>query len=302
MVQPYSELDVSLRKVREQLENLSRASSLTRQFTHMWRNYSMLNLLDLGCATGANFRYLAPRLDCHQNWTLMDRDDSAFEDLIEETEHWAGSHNWTMKNREDRSFTLVADDQQWHVNMYVIALDEEVEKINLGGFHALCSSNFLEKTSAEWYRKLAQRCADAQLPQLLGVNYTSHLKLSPSDPDDALVMEGFHRHIKQDYGLGEAMGDETSYYILRELTNLRFTVQESEYVWYLNSTRQPALINLMIERLSKSAQAVYGEEEEKRIQAWASRRHYAIAAKKVKMEIGYSDILAKPGRNRFRRG
>ncbi len=62
-----------------------------------------LRIIDLGCGTGANFRYLAPRLGLvpgagpwvRQDWICVDRDRKLLADLIHRTADWARGLNLT---------------------------------------------------------------------------------------------------------------------------------------------------------------------------------------------------------------
>ena len=60
--------------LREPVDAASRNLELTTRLLNWRQRFNTLPVLDLASGTGANFRFLAPRLGGGQHWRLIDHD------------------------------------------------------------------------------------------------------------------------------------------------------------------------------------------------------------------------------------
>ena len=60
--------------LREAADRRARDGTLPERLSAAWRRRGWSRVVDLGSGTGANLRYLAPRLPAGQRWTLVDHD------------------------------------------------------------------------------------------------------------------------------------------------------------------------------------------------------------------------------------
>ena len=60
--------------LREPVDIKSRSACLIGHLREQLAQKKRLRILDLGAGTGANLRYLAPRLGGEQHWRLIDND------------------------------------------------------------------------------------------------------------------------------------------------------------------------------------------------------------------------------------
>ena len=60
--------------LREAADRRARDETLPERLCAAWRRRGWSRVVDLGSGTGANLRYLAPRLPSGQRWTLVDHD------------------------------------------------------------------------------------------------------------------------------------------------------------------------------------------------------------------------------------
>ena len=60
--------------LREPVDTVSRHAELTARLIDWRQGQGPLSVVDLGSGTGANFRFLAPRLGGEQHWRLVDHD------------------------------------------------------------------------------------------------------------------------------------------------------------------------------------------------------------------------------------
>src|SRR5438874_8082377 len=59
--------------LREAADHAARSDRLARAAAGAIRGRTPVRIVDLGCGTGSNLRYLAPRLPPPQRWLLVDR-------------------------------------------------------------------------------------------------------------------------------------------------------------------------------------------------------------------------------------
>src|SRR3546814_7653759 len=73
------------------------------------RGGGAVHIVDLGSGTGANFRFLAPRLAAlgasAQSWRLVDRDENLLERVAPICMSWAGASGWGVTETGDRKST-----------------------------------------------------------------------------------------------------------------------------------------------------------------------------------------------------
>ena len=58
--------------LREPVDHRSRADELVPILCEEWQRCGWERIVDLGCGTGSNLRYLAPKLPGFQHWILVD--------------------------------------------------------------------------------------------------------------------------------------------------------------------------------------------------------------------------------------
>jgi trans-aconitate methyltransferase len=138
-----------------------------------------LCLLDLGAGTGANLRYLAPRLADYtmrpQHWTLVDWDDALLAQARAETESWAGARGWQVESASG-GFVVSSDKGQWAVTHRVMDLARDLDRLDLGGCDAVVMSAFLDLVSPGWLAGLIEGCVAAARPILVSLTYDGGLE------------------------------------------------------------------------------------------------------------------------------
>ena len=88
--------------LREPLDARSREPVLAGELRDWLGSETPLRCLDLACGTGANARYLAPRLGGRQEWRLVDHDRRLLDALPAATEAWAATYGYQFTGQEDR--------------------------------------------------------------------------------------------------------------------------------------------------------------------------------------------------------
>jgi SAM-dependent methyltransferase len=221
--------------LREPVDARSRASHLVDRLLARWpaptASAAMIGLtrriLDLGCGTGANLRYLAPRLGAtagvpawrSQAWLCLDKDPLLLAELERRTRPGAA---WA-RGLELSVRTLRQD------------LAAGLGPLPLIPGTLVTASALLDLVSADWLGGLLRACAGAGSPLLLALTYDGRLDFTPAHPLDGTLIALFNAHQRRDKGLGAALGPQAPAHLASLAAELGFAVEISASDWVLGS-------------------------------------------------------------------
>lgn len=254
-------------RLREPHDARARSRRALEPLVQWSRSRPCIRILDLGGGTGSNLRFLAPKLESRQEWTIIDRDDAllarlrapAAVDVASELTDMTLGFGWLDR----RDIDLVT------------------------------ASALLDLVSAAWLDDLLQRCAARGIAVHMALTYDGTLRFEPPDAADAVVRDCLNRHQTGDKGFGPALGPTAATYAADALRRLGYRVVEDRSPWRL----APADRRLQ-QRLTDDWAAVAAEVEPASadgIRAWRARRSAWIAAGRSGLEVGHRDVTALPG-------
>jgi len=253
--------------LREAVDHRSRAEELLGPLRAWWTAVGGSTVLDLGCGTGSNLRYLAAELPGRQEWTLVDHD----EELLTRIESpSAGVEVWPLQG--DLAGAGLA----------------AVSRARL-----VTASALLDIVSEAWLGALVGGCADAGSSALLALTYDGRVEWPGSgDPLDALVRDAVNEHQRRDKDLGPALGP-TAGRVAEELFRSRgYRTRLAPSPWRLGPD-EAALTKALVtgwERAAVEQRPELGTE----IRRWAERRVAAAASPGFALVVGHVDLLALP--------
>jgi len=137
---------------------------------------------DLGCGTGANLRWLAPRLPGPQRWILHDHDAELLT-LAAATTVSAADGTPVMTQTDHSDLT-------------------RLRPSDLAGTSLLTASALLDLLREDDVESLAEACRTARCPALLTLSVAGRVKLAPADPLDPEIATAFNDHQRRDGLLG----------------------------------------------------------------------------------------------------
>jgi len=259
--------DAAWLALREDVDHRSRAAELLPPLRKWWSAGERSAVLDLGCGTGSNLRYLAPKLAGPQTWTVVDHDAG----LLARVESPDGDVRVTPL-RGDLAGAGLAE---------------------VGGAHLVTASALLDLVSESWLNAAVDACADARCGALFALSYDGAIEWSgAADPLDALVCRSVNDHQRRDKGLGPALGPAAGRAAEELFRRRGFRTWLLPSAWRLGPS-DVTLARALLEGWA-TATAEQRPAEAGSVRAWSERRQTCLARGDLELVVGHQDLLALP--------
>ena len=224
-----------------------------------------LRVVDLGSGTGANLRWLAPRLPSpdRQHWTLVDHDPGL------------------LARGPVHATALRAD-----VADLAAVLAGLSESPGLGGTDLVTAAALLDLLDPRQLTAIVEAIVEAQVPALFSLTVSGEVLLDPPDPQDEPLATAFDAHQRRDGRLGPDAATAVTG-LFRERG---WSVIGIRTPWLLNTADHPELIDAWLEGRAEAA-AEHEPDLVREAAGWLARRR----AHPVEAVVGHIDVLALPG-------
>ncbi|MFO1351949.1 MAG: class I SAM-dependent methyltransferase [Gammaproteobacteria bacterium] len=234
-----------------------------------WREHrNQIAVIDLGCGTGANMRFLAPRLGGRQHWTLVDNDTGLLDQIRVET-------SCSLETR-------------------CLDIAHHLDAIDFSAFDLVTASALLDLTSKPWQDALANRCRQAEVALFITLSYDGLMRWRPADRDDALCRRLMNRHQRTDKGFGPALGPRATHHLAASLRSCGYRVHTGASLWRLDA-RHAGLQEALLAGYAHAARVI-APAAAARIDAWHGRRLGLLPT--ANFTVGHRDLFAEPGAKR----
>jgi SAM-dependent methyltransferase len=251
--------------LRERADAAARAEALLAPLLHAATGTR--RIVDLATGTGANIRYLAPRLGGSQSWLAVDRDPR----LLAAVERATWPPHVGVETR-------------------VLDLGAGLDAALLEGCRLVTASALLDLVAQVWIERLARATAEAGADALFALTYDGRIEWSPGDPDDALVRTLVNRHQRRDKGFGPALGPDAVALAAECFRAHGYETRLEPSDWRLGADAG-ALQDALIEGWRTAAAEVEPAAADA-LDAWAARRRGRLAAGASRLVVGHADLLA----------
>lgn len=223
-----------------------------------------VEVVDLGAGTGANHRYLAPRLGLPQRWTALDHDAEAL------------AH--PGHGDADR---VVADVED------LVEVLEPLTGQPPGRPVLLTCSALLDVLTTRQLTALAEAIVRFRCPALLALTVTGEVGWSPPEPEDALLREAFDGHQRRAGRPGPQAAEE----LARRVSEAGLIVRSASTPWRLGG--DPDLLRRwLVERVDAAIEQ--GPRAAGHLSAWRDRRVRQLADGELAVQVGHVDLLILP--------
>lgn len=270
-----------------ELELGHRLDVLRPQKTAPWR------VIDLACGTGANLRWLAPRLRGAQQWLVVDHDT----DLLRcWPEHLARAGGAPPPAGADLAQPLSFRGPGFDAGIVRQPLDlmSGLEALPWHAAHLVTASALLDLVGLDWLHRLVALSAASRVALLMGLSVDGRDTWTIDDPMDVTVGRLFAGHQRRDKGLGPALGSQAVAGLVQALGAVGYRVFTAASDWRVDGREGPqarALQGALIDGMAAAA-CEQSPAAAASVRAWRQRRHALVPA--CALSVGHLDLLALP--------
>lgn len=240
-------------------------------------------ILDLGCGSGSNLRFLAPRLPGPQRWRLVDHDPALLA--------LARRNGATLRDAAGGKLAVDARCRG------LAPVDEEL----LADAELVVASALFDLVSAPWVEALVAAAAERDQALLFTLSVDGDWAFLEAaggrieDDEDSAVRALFQAHQRRDKGLGPALGGTAPEALATAMAAAGYRVERAYTPWHL-AAGEEALLPLAESLLQgwHDAALAQAPEQRERLARWHARRGAELAAGELGLTVGHVDLLALP--------
>jgi hypothetical protein len=252
-----------------------------------------LRVIDLACGTGANLRWLAPRLGGAQQWLVVDHDAA----LLRRWPACLGLQGGSSSARLQHSGTGQRGDFSADIVRRRLDLAQDLDHLPWQAAQLVTASALLDLVSAAWLQRLVAAATAARVAVLMALSVDGRQRFTPRDADDAAVAALFEGHQLRDKGFGgPALGAAAGPALVQALRRAGYRISQARSDWWLNSGQDTQALALQRALIDGMAAAAVQQQPAAAatVRAWQQRR-LALAAHST-LRLGHVDVLALPPR------
>jgi SAM-dependent methyltransferase len=257
-----------------------------------------LEILDLGCGTGANLRHLAPLLGAaghaHQRWTCVDHDAALLARLPPRLGAWADAQALQCASA-GAGLRIHTDRWRADVAWSRIDLAADADRLRLPRGGLVTASALLDLVSRRWLDALLGRCRAGDCALLFALSYDGRSRMTPMHPHDASVTALVNRHQRTDKGFGPALGPDAAAAAARGCGLLGYRVRTAPSDWHVGPDKAGLQRALLAGWRDAAGQMGAAEADPATwLDDWHAARLAAIDAGRSELRVGHLDLLALP--------
>lgn len=252
-----------------------------------------LRVIDLACGTGANLRWLAPRLGGVQQWLAVDHDADLLRCWPERLAAVGGARVGPDGGL-DQPLCFAGQGFEVDIVRQQMDLMATLETLPWHAADLVTASALLDLVGVAWLHRLVKVSAASGVAMLMSLNVDGRHVWTPEDPLDAAVGHLFAEHQQRDKGLGPALGWRAVEVLQQALDSAGYRVFTAASDWWVDGGASPqahamqcALIDGMVAAAGEQSLA-----SAPALQAWRERR--LAMAGVGQLQVGHLDLLALP--------
>jgi len=246
-----------------------------------------LDVVDLGAGTGANLRWLAPRLGGRQRWQLVDDDPAVLAAAADALRAWSRDHGFETAETT-RGLRIDGDTFACDIELSQADLATGLGRCMPGAGGLVTASALLDLVSGDWLRSLATHCADADASVLFALTYDGRIHCEPPAPGDDRVRALVNQHQHGDKGFGPALGPDAATAVVDAFAAHGYALRVERTDWRLG----PEARALQRELLAgwHAAAVEIAPNERRALDAWLARRLELVERGRSRVVVGHVDV------------
>jgi SAM-dependent methyltransferase len=276
---------------REPADRQARAGELVDVLRGSGSRTAPWRVVDLGAGTGANLRYLAPRLGGAQEWLLVDSDQALLGAARARLLEWAATLGAPAQMDANRIW-IAAGTFSCAIRTLELDIARGLDALALPRGCLVTASALLDLVSQKWLGALADACQDSAASVLFALTYDGRLTLDPAEPDDELARACFNRHQRRDKGFGPALGPEAAAAASAELARRGYALTVAASDWRLDGAARRLQAELIDGWLGAALEI--DSDSRPTLERWHARHRQRIDAGRCRVVVGHSDLAGLP--------
>jgi len=277
--------------LREPHDRRARDENLTRRLRQWCPGEARLQVVDLACGSGANLRYLAPRLGGRQAWLLLDHDPELLAAVPARLARWAAGCGWQC-TAAAAGLCILGRTLDCQVRTQRCDLTTGLQRLPAADCQLVTCSALLDLVSAAWLRTLAAHCRATGAAVLWTLSYDGRLRFSPPRPGDAELRGLVNRHQRRDKGFGPALGPKAAGVARAELGQLGYRTWEAVSDWQIGTHQRELQAALLAGCAGAAAEVAPARKPA--LERWLTRRRAVLKAGRSYLRVGHLDLLGLP--------
>ncbi len=266
--------------LREPADTAARNKDIANAVAARFALRESIDVVDLGCGTGANLRATSSLLPNRQSWRLVDSNQALLAAARDELTAWAD-----RSDTKGSLLRLIKGHAAITVSLADFNLAEDINAALEGPPSLVTASAFFDLVSADFIRRFVRQCVERNAAFYSVLTYSGVQRWTPHRPADNQIASAFHRHQLRNKGFGPAAGPMAASELSDQFRLNGYTVLEGESPWLLARTDRTLIEELM--RGHAMAASETGLVDAKIIEAW-------IRVQRTAAEIGHTDTFAAP--------
>lgn len=295
-------------ELREPVDHRSRAAELLPHLRQWWMGDTRASVLDLGCGTGSNLRYLAAELPAARTWTLLDHDAELLARIRPPGHPAAGARPTGPTAASDArptgstaapgdrptDATAAPGGHPTELDIRPVQGDLADEGLaEVANARLVTASALLDLVSELWLRALVDACVEAGCGALFALSYDGAVAWDGApDAFDEHVLDAVNDNQRTDKGLGSALGPAAASKAEKLFRERGYRTWLAASPWKLGPDDGELVLALIEGWVDAAVGQRPGAEEE--LRAWAERRRSSVSAGEASLTVGHLDMLALP--------
>ncbi|MGB7324878.1 MAG: class I SAM-dependent methyltransferase [Rubripirellula sp.] len=249
--------------IRETMDGRFRSSQLADEFIEHASRTRLI--IDLGCGTGTNYRYLTRNDGSDTPWLGVDSDGDVLKIAAREL---AGTP----------------------VRFELADLASDLSLISTSEDVSIAASAFLDLASEEWIGRFANVAAGK--PLLISMTASGPPSWDPVDNMDEAIEACLQNHRKADHGFGPSAGFSAARLLADELNARNCSVSLEASDWLVDHQDREVIATL----IDGVRRRVFLDLPHDQVEQWAATRRQQNQAGVLKLTLPHLDLLSLPPR------